>query len=334
MLTKEQDCLLTDVRPGSLMNQYWKQQWIPALRSEALAAGGAPRKVELLCESYVAYRGHDGKVGFLNEHCPHRGVSLAMGRNEPNGLRCIFHGWQFDAEGNCIQMPTETDQAMCKRVNKHGHAVIEAGGIVWVYLGEAATTPKFSDFAFTHYTRENSRPRASYVESNWLQNLETLLDSAHIALLHKNTTGNAVLPQAGLQLANDNHTPGYTFEPTPYGLRSYACRSREDGDTYLRVTEYVAPGTAFIGTTEPEAGFVIIVVPINNLRTLQWYIYWDARQKIDDNLPDFALLGTDLDDDNFAASRQGKPFYGQNREAMSYGSWSGEVPPDLVPRAF
>lgn len=322
MLTHEQDQILKDVQPGKPMHKYWKQFWIPALRSEALLAGGAPKKVELLCQSYVAYRTDDGKVGFLNEACPHRGISLAMGRNEHNTLKCMFHAWEFDTQGNCVRMPTEKDQAICKRVKKTGYPVKEAGGIVWVYLG-SEEPPKFPDYDFTHYSRENTRPRASYIEANWMQNLETLLDSAHIALLHQNTTGDSSLPQAGLQLANDCHTPVYSFESMPYGLRSYSSRPRDDGDTYLRVTEYVSPGTAFIGTTEQEAGFVIIVVPVNNRRTLQWYIYWDARQPIDDNLPDFALLGTDLNDDNFAASRQGKPFYGQDREAMKNGSWSG-----------
>jgi phthalate 4,5-dioxygenase len=323
MLTHEQDKTLTDVSPGAPMHKYWKKFWIPALRSEALAAGGAPKKVELLCEPYVAFRTHEGRVGFLNEACPHRGISLAMARNENNALTCIFHGWTFDAEGNCVRMPTESDQGICKRVNNAGYPTREAGGIVWVYLG-GGEPPVFSDYAFTHYTRENTRPRASYVEANWVQNLETLLDSAHIGLLHQNTTGNTNLPQAGLQLANANHTPKYTFEATPYGLRSYASRSRDDGQVYLRVTEYVSPGTAFIGTTSQEAAFVIMVVPVNNTRSLQWYVYWDARQPIDENLPDFALVGTDLDDDNFAASRQGKPSYGQDRAAMERGeSWTG-----------
>ncbi|MGF6693338.1 Rieske 2Fe-2S domain-containing protein [Pseudomonas sp. D(2018)] len=323
MLTAEQNRLLTDVTPGTPLHGYWKKHWIPALRSEALAPGGAPQRVELLCEKYVAFRGDDGKVGFLHEACPHRGVSLALGRNEGNRLTCIFHGWSFDADGNCTRMPTEKDQGFCQKVKGQGFKVREGGGIVWVYLGEGEP-PKFNDYAFTYLTREHARPRASYNEANWLQNVETLLDSAHIGLLHHDTTADASLPQAGLQLVTGNDTPKYTLESRPYGLRSYSLRSSGGETDYLRVTEYVAPGTAFIGTTEQEAGFVIIVVPVNNTRSLQWYVYWDSRQPIDDNLPDFALLGTDECDDNFAASRQGTPNYGQDREAMREGtSWSG-----------
>ena len=324
MLTKEQNELITDVRPGTALNKYWKKFWLPVLRSKAVEVGAAPKKVEMLCEKYVAFRGENGKVGFLHEACPHRGISLAMGRNENNRLTCIFHGWSFDAEGNCTNMPTEKDKSFCSKVKGVGFPVKEAGGIIWVYLGEGEP-PKFNDYAFTLYDDQHVRPRASYNEANWFQNVETLLDSAHINLLHSDTTANSAIPQYGLQLTAGNNTPQYTFEPRPYGMRSYALRDNPNNElNNLRVTEYVAPGTAFIGTTDEEAGFVIMVIPVNNTRSLQWYVYWDARQNINDNLPDFAIDGTDPDDDNFAASRQGTLMYGQDRQAMKEGrSWTG-----------
>lgn len=323
MLTAQQNAVLTDVSSGSPLSAYWKGHWIPALRSEALVADAQPTRVELLCEHYVAFRTTDGSVGFLNEACPHRGVSLAMGRNENNALTCIFHGWTMNAAGECVRMPTEKTNALCAKVPNTGYPVREGGGIVWVYLG-GGEPPQFPDYQFTHLSRTHARPRASYSEANWLQNVETLLDSAHIALLHADAVKNPDAAQAGLQLAAGNDTPKYSFEEKEYGMRSYAERAQPDGSTYLRVTEFVAPGTAFIGTTDTEAAFLIIVVPVNNTRSLQWYIYWDATQPIDDNMPDFSIFGTDEDDDNFAASRSGLPFYGQDRAAMSRGeSWSG-----------
>ena len=323
MLTAEQDRLLTDVSPGTPLNRYWKRHWIPALRSEALVADAAPTKVELLCESYVAFRTTDGSVGFVNEACPHRGISLAMGRNENNALTCIFHGWSFDTRGDCIRMPTEKTSALCAKVPRNGHPVQEGGGVVWVYLGDG-DPPPFTDFQFTHLPRQHARPRASYNAANWFQNVETLLDSAHIALLHADAVKRPDTHQGNLQLTAGNDTPKYSFEERPYGLRSCSERARPDGTTYLRVTEYVAPGTAFIGTTDAEAGFVIMVVPVNNTRSLEWYIYWDAVRTVDDVLPDGALEGTDESDDDFAASRSGLPRYGQDREAMARGqSWTG-----------
>ncbi|MDR5647532.1 Rieske 2Fe-2S domain-containing protein [Burkholderia cenocepacia] len=323
MLTAEQNRLLTDVSPGTPLNAYWKQHWIPALRSAALECDGAPVRVELLCEHYVAFRTTDGTAGFVNEACPHRGVSLALGRNENNALTCIFHGWSMNAKGECVHMPTETSNAMCAKVPRIGYPVKEAGGIVWVYLGPG-DPPQFNDFAFTHLPARHVRARASYNNSNWLQNVETLLDSAHIALLHHNTVYDKNVPKEGMQLTAGNDVPRYSFDPKPYGFRSYAERTQSDGHTYLRVTEYVAPGMAFIGTTEAEAAFVIMVVPVNNTKTLGWFVFWDDRDDINNRLPDFLMIGTDDNDDDFAASRAGKLVQSQDREAMRRGeSWSG-----------
>lgn len=323
MLTAEQNRLLTDVSPGSPMNLYWKQHWIPALRSAALERDGAPVRVELLCEHYVAFRTTDGTVGFLNEACPHRGVSLALGRNENNALTCIFHGWRMNAAGDCIHMPTEKTNALCAKVPRNGYPVREGGGIVWVYLGKG-DPPQFNDFQFTHLPAKHVRARASYNYSNWPQNVETLLDSAHIALLHHDTVYNKDVPKEGMQLSGGNDVPRYSFEPKPYGFRSYAEREQPDGNTYLRVTEFVAPGMSFIGTTSAEAAFVIMVVPVNNTKTLGWFVFWDERDDINNRLPEFLMIGTDDNDDDFAASRAGRLVESQNREAMRRGeSWTG-----------
>ena len=323
MLTAEQARLLTDVSPGSALNSYWKEHWIPALRSAALERDAAPLRVEILCEHYVAFRTTDGSVGFLNEACPHRGISLALGRNEHNALTCIFHGWRMNAEGNCIHMPTEKTDALCAKVPRTGYAVREAGGIIWVYLGKGKP-PQFNDFAFTHLPSRHVRARASYNYSNWLQNVETLLDSAHIALLHHDTVYDKDVPKEGLQLAAENNVPRYSFEPKAYGFRSFAERTQPNGDIYLRVTEYVAPGMAYIGTTSAECAFVIMVVPVNNTKTLGWFVFWDKRGDINDRLPEFLMIGTDESDDDFVASRAGKLVDSQDREAMRRGkSWTG-----------
>ena len=323
MLTEEQNRLLIDVSPGTPMNSYWKQHWIPALRSAALERDCDPVRVELLCEKYVAFRTTDGTVGFLNEACPHRGVSLALGRNENNALTCIFHGWRINADGYCVHMPTETSNALCPKVPRTGYPVREAGGIVWVYLGQGEP-PQFNDFPFTYLPQKHVRARASYNYSNWVQNVETLLDSAHIALLHADTAYNKNVPKEGVQLTAGNDVPRYSFEPKPYGFRSFAERVQPNGDIYLRVTEFVAPGMAFIGTTSAEAAFVIMVVPANNTRTLGWFVFWDARDDINNRLPDFLMIGTDESDDDFAASRAGGLVASQDRAAMRRGeTWTG-----------
>jgi hypothetical protein len=238
-------------------------------------------------------------------------------------LTCIFHGWRMDARGNCVHMPTEKTNSLCSKVPRSGYPVREGGGIVWVYLG-SGEPPPFCDFQFTHVAPKHVRARASYNYSNWSQNVETLLDSAHIALLHADTAYNKNVPKEGVQLTAGNDVPRYSFEEKAYGLRSFAERLQADGQIYLRVTEYVAPGIAFIGTTSAEAAFAIMVVPVNNTKTLGWFVFWDERDDINHRLPDFLMIGTDESDDDFAASRAGNLVHSQDRQAMRRGeSWTG-----------
>src|SRR5215813_558283 len=108
MLSKEENELITRVGPGTPMGDVIRRYWIPALLSEELpAADCPPARVRLLGEDLVAFRDTAGKVGVLEEYCPHRRASMFLGRNEENGLRCVYHGWKFDVEGTCVDMPNE-----------------------------------------------------------------------------------------------------------------------------------------------------------------------------------------------------------------------------------
>ena len=130
MVTKAENERLNRVGPGTPMGELLREFWTPAIRSEALEAGGAPQRVRLLGENFVAFRAPDGAVGFLAEGCPHRGASLALGRNEEGGLRCIFHGWKFDVAGRCVDVPSEPPERrddFAARVTARHHPVREAG---------------------------------------------------------------------------------------------------------------------------------------------------------------------------------------------------------------
>src|SRR6478672_7594886 len=109
MLSKEQNELLTRIGPGAPMGQLLRQFWVPALRAASLEADGAPARVRLFGENFVAFRASDGQLGFLDEGCPHRGVSLALARNEDCALRCIFHGWKIDVDGKVLETPSEPE---------------------------------------------------------------------------------------------------------------------------------------------------------------------------------------------------------------------------------
>src|SRR4051794_34150122 len=106
MLKREDNELITRIGPGTPMGQAMRRYWMPAmLASELPEADCPPVRVRLLGENLVGYRDSAGNVGLVAENCPHRGASLFFGRNEEEGLRCVYHGWKFDTSGSCVDMP-------------------------------------------------------------------------------------------------------------------------------------------------------------------------------------------------------------------------------------
>ena len=105
-MTPEQNDILCRVEGDAPMGKLMRQHWLPACMIEEVAEPDcAPLRVRLLGENIVVFRDTSGRVGALKEACPHRGASLAYGRNEECGLRCLYHGWKFDVDGNCLEMP-------------------------------------------------------------------------------------------------------------------------------------------------------------------------------------------------------------------------------------
>jgi len=91
--------ILTRVGPGTAMGELMRQFSIPAAKSEELVADGDPMRLMLLGEKLIAFRDTSGRVGVFDHHCPHRCASLFFGRNEENGIRCVYHGWKYDVDG-------------------------------------------------------------------------------------------------------------------------------------------------------------------------------------------------------------------------------------------
>ena len=182
MLSKEDNELLTRVSHGAPMGRMIKQHWwIPAALCEQLEADGKPLRVRLFGENYVAFRASNGRVGFFDEACPHRGASMALARNEDNALRCIYHGWKFSVEGVTVEVPTQpTNEAeYCKHVPLKHYPVREDAGMLWVWLGEGDTPPKFPELPVNGLPRENFVVFRQKVNANWVQAVETTTGLPH-----------------------------------------------------------------------------------------------------------------------------------------------------------
>ena len=120
MMTPEENDLLCRVEGDAPMGQIMRRHWIAACLSEEVAEpDGAPVKVRLLGEDLVVFRDSKGRVGVLDEYCSHRRASLLFARNEDCGLRCLYHGWKFDVDGNIVEMASEPDNSLIFDRVKH-----------------------------------------------------------------------------------------------------------------------------------------------------------------------------------------------------------------------
>ena len=104
MTTAAENKILTGVGPGTPLGELMRQYWLPAAKSSELEADGDPIRLKLLGEKLIAFRDSTGNVGIMDHRCPHRCASLFFGRNEEGGIRCVYHGWKFDAGGSYLDM--------------------------------------------------------------------------------------------------------------------------------------------------------------------------------------------------------------------------------------
>jgi nitrite reductase/ring-hydroxylating ferredoxin subunit len=250
MLSREENELLCRVGAGTPMGDLLRQYWIPALPSyEFPEPDGPPKRMTLLGDNLVMFRDSDGRMGALAEACPHRGASLYFGRNEECGLRCPYHGWKFDVNGTCVDVPTERSDS---RVRAHLMETVRAGAfpcvernhMVWVYLGPRITPPPFPRFPVLELPAENVLPpQIMMEEANWVQNLEGDLDSVHLNFVHRRLTREAEPPKLGMPgfWSPDPEPPRLDVVRTDYGCFYSAMRSLDDGTDWHRINQFIFP---------------------------------------------------------------------------------------------
>ena len=187
MLSREENELLTRVHADRPMGRLFRRYWIPALLSEEIPEPDCPPvRVRLLGEDLVAFRDSEGRIGLVGEHCAHRGTSLFYGRNEECGLRCIYHGWKYDIEGNVLETPAEPAGSQLKNKVRHtAYSCVEAGGMVFAYLGPREQKPLFPTYAWLGVPQNQVYIAKSLLECNYLQALDGDCDSSHLNFLHK-----------------------------------------------------------------------------------------------------------------------------------------------------
>src|SRR5436309_260049 len=147
MTTRAESEILTRVDAGTPVGDLMRQYWIPTALSSELKAGGEPMRLLLLGEKLVAFRDSSGSVGIFDHRCPHRCASLFFGRNEGSGLRCAYHGWKFDVDGNCLDMPNvPAHHTFPHKVKAKVYPSAERNGLIWVYMGAREVPPPLPCF--------------------------------------------------------------------------------------------------------------------------------------------------------------------------------------------
>lgn len=322
MTTREENDLLTRVENGAPMGRMLRQlYWIPAVLSSRLEADGAPVRVKLFGERFVAYRSTDGRVGFLNEGCPHRGVSLALAKNEDNALRCIFHGWKICITGEVLEVPNEISNPECfrKTVKVKHYPAVEGAGLVWVWLG-TGDAPPAPNFEWMNLPPEQAYSCGLELNSNWLQGVEATIDSSHVAILHQSHLASNDSDMAATRV---NKAVRYKFEDTSYGYRAAALREAPNGECVARVTEFIMPYYGLIpplGNGQNQDRTVIIAVPIDDTHLIQWYIYYNPKRPVDSlkrtqRANTWPMAGGIVDSADLA--------WGQDRRLMKHGNHTG-----------
>jgi phthalate 4,5-dioxygenase oxygenase subunit len=272
MLSKEDNDLLCRVGPGTPMGSLMREYWLPTMLSEELPAPDCPPvRIRLLGENLIAFRMTSGKIGMIQDACPHRGASMFFGRNEEEGLRCVYHGWKFDATGACVDMPSEPAESNFKnKVRTRAYPVSERAGIVWTYMGPRSEPPPLPQLEATMI--EGARPQLCLMECNWLQTLEGDLDTSHLGFLHLG----AVKPEDSIPGSYDyymvvDRAPRYEIIETEVGTSYGAYRPAEADTTYWRIAHYMFPFYALIPTG--DLGTVIRAqawVPLDDNNTMYW----------------------------------------------------------------
>jgi len=227
------------------MGQMFRKYWIPALLAEELPENDcAPVRVKLLSERLIAFRDSDGKLGLMDEFCAHRGVSLWFGRNEEGGLRCPYHGWKYDTNGQCVDVPSEPkDSGFCEKIKLQAYPLVKIGDILWTYMGPKEEQPPYPEFEFATVPSNQTFTSKRFQECNWLQAMEGGIDSSHVSFLHSGNLNTDPLFKGarGNQYNIADKMPFFEVVKHEGGLYVGARRNAEEGNYYWRITPWVMP---------------------------------------------------------------------------------------------
>lgn len=334
MLSKESNERLVRVGPGTPMGDMMRRYWHPVATSSQLPEPDCkPLRVSLLGERFVLFRNSEGSVGMLEELCMHRGASLAIGRVEEGGIRCLYHGWKFAVDGTIIDMPNHGDCRFRDRMKAQAFPVVERSGLIWSYIGPKEHEPPFRTFAADLVPSENRLVIRVNVKCNYLALWEGGLDSSHVSVLHTNQARPTWSAERGADKVTDGFqplddtAPAFEIEDTPFGYHYAATRQvgpdRGGPEKHnVRIVPAILPYGRII--PGPNIDFLVWEVPDSDVATSTYITVYSDRPVDKQNI--HRILGIDdarywsEEDPNFKGTWENGFF--QDREGMA-SNWTG-----------
>lgn len=335
MLTTEENDLLCRVEGKAPMGQLMRRHWQAiCLLEEVSEPDGKPIRARVLGEDLVVFRDTEGRVGVMDEYCPHRRASLVYGRNENCGLRCLYHGWKMDVAGNVIEMSSEpVASGMAGKVKHTAYPTKEWGGFVWAYMGPAETMTEFTPPPWAPTEDVRVSIAKIIIPCNWAQILEGQIDSAHSSSLHSSdmvparVDGAKATDKNWLRPSTDK-APRMQTQRDAYGFRYAAIRRpihNAATHEYVRSTVFVAPASALI---PPNNLYNVanINTAIDDTHTAFHFIAWGDPATTPETATwrQFlcAQVGVDVDA-QFKPVRTLDNDFLQDRQAMKAGNFTG-----------
>lgn len=243
--------LLVRTDAGTPMGEYFRRYWQPvALSREMPDPDSPPIRVRVMGEDLLAFRDTTGRVGLIEPRCAHRGTSLFFGRNEDCGLRCVHHGWKYDVDGNCIDMPNvEAGSPMHGKISIKAYPTRELGDMVWAYFGPKDKMPRELP------QLEHGMLPATHVyvtkrlqQCNWAQSMDGALDTAHFSFLHmpapslaSNDPANIAADERRIRWLREGPIPEFTIVDHDVGFVIGGSRNADDDESYWRITQFMLP---------------------------------------------------------------------------------------------
>ena len=271
--TQHPDARLTQVGPGTAMGELMRRYWQPVLASEHFTS--RPREVRILGEDLIAFRDGEGRPGLLYPRCMHRGTSLFWGHVEADGIRCCYHGWKFDVEGNCIEQPCEprTDAGRPEH-RQPWYPVAERYGLVWAYLGPPERMPALPRFDCMEGMGADERYVAldnsigshgdmngpEVVPFSWLHMNDNVMDPFHVQVLHSTFSVTHFVREFAVM-------PSVRFEEIANGVIYRADRDLPDGRHIERVSTWMMPNVMSVPSIAMDEGHSTslgFVVPVDD----------------------------------------------------------------------